>query len=115
MDVAEFHELRPLFPPMLHTVCPAILARVLVLGPQVCLVYSTSEYYNSPMRIIVLMKVLSCHLIPPICHLQEICNLLIEQSQKFLDPSTIFQIEVRDFLVSLQVSPRARLKRRWTK
>ena len=42
MEAAEFQDLRPLFPPMLHTVC---------------LIYSNSEHYNSPARIIVLMKV----------------------------------------------------------
>ena len=58
---------------------------------QVCLVYSSSEYYNSPARIIVLMQVASPHNHNPS---QEVCNLLIEQALKFLDSSTIFQIEV---------------------
>jgi dynein heavy chain len=45
----------------------------------VCLVYSNSTYYSSAARIIVLM--------------QETCNLLIDMARKYLDPSTIFQIE----------------------
>ena len=71
---------------------------------QVCLVYSTSEYYNSPARIIILMTVLidvltkksSSWQFSLILDLwQEVCNLLIDQARKFLDPETIFQIEVQ--------------------
>ena len=40
-----------------------------------------SAYYNTAARIIVL--------------LEETCNLLIQMARKFLDPASIFQIEVR--------------------
>ena len=60
MEAAEFNELRPLFAPMLHTVsrkrCENQIIEMTFV--QVCLVYSTSEYYNSPARIIILMTVL---------------------------------------------------------
>lgn len=46
----------------------------------VCLVYSHSQFYNSAARIIVLMT--------------EVCNLLIDMARTFLDPASIFQIEV---------------------
>ena len=62
MEAAEFNELRPLFAPMLHTVsrkrCENRNGLKVLSFAQVCLVYSTSEYYNSPARIIILMTVL---------------------------------------------------------
>ena len=39
-----------------------------------------SDYYNTAARIIVLME--------------ETCNMFIEMARKFLDPGSIFQIEV---------------------
>ena len=65
LEAAEFAELRPLFSPLMHTVC---------------LIYSNSKHYNSPSRLIVLMK--------------EVCNLLIGMARKHIDPATLFQIEV---------------------
>ena len=124
MEVAEFNELRPLFAPMLHTVsivrlsiivffffynfCCCCYAYIGHVEYQVCLVYSTSEFYNSPARIIILMTVRiiiliiitlmtvrTCqYLLSPNIISQEVCNLLIDQARKFLDPETIFQIEV---------------------
>lgn len=66
LEAAEFAELRPLFSPLMHTVC---------------LIYSNSKHYNSPSRLIVLMK--------------EVCNLLIGMARKHIDPATLFQIEVQ--------------------
>ena len=40
-----------------------------------------SDYYNTAARIIVLME--------------ETCNMFIEMARKFLDPGSIFQIEVK--------------------
>ena len=109
MEVAEFNELRPLFAPMLHTVSIVLLSIIVFffyhfcccyeyighVEYQVCLVYSTSEFYNSPARIIILMTVRTCqYLLSPNIISQEVCNLLIDQARKFLDPETIFQIEV---------------------
>ena len=65
LEVQEFTDIRPLFPPLMHLLC---------------LVYSHSAYYNTAARIIIL--------------LQETCNLLIAMASKFLDPGSIFQIEV---------------------
>ena len=39
-----------------------------------------SDYYNTAARIIVLME--------------ETCNMFIDMARKFLDPGSIFQIEV---------------------
>ena len=50
-----------------------------VLMHILCLIYSNCEYYSKPVRIITLMR--------------EICNLIIERTIKYLDSSTIFQIE----------------------
>ena len=46
MSDVEFTDIRPLFPPLMHTVC---------------LVYSHSQYFNSAARIIVLMTVSCCY------------------------------------------------------
>ena len=46
----------------------------------VCLVYSHSTFYNTPARVIVLM--------------QETCNLLIESGRKYMDPTSLFQVNV---------------------
>ena len=40
LEGSDFTDVRPLFPPMMHTIC---------------LVYSHSQYFNSAARIIVLM------------------------------------------------------------
>ena len=40
-----------------------------------------SDYYNTAARIIVLME--------------ETCNMFIDMARKFLDPGSIFQIEVK--------------------
>ena len=77
MDEAEFTDIRPLFSPLMHTVC---------------LVYSHSTYYNSAARIIVLMT--------------ETCNMLIEQARTYLDPTTIFQVEVEEALDKVHISIR---------
>ena len=82
IEGVDFPELRPLLAPLMHTVC---------------LVYANSSYYNTTARIIVLMQVrlagwlsLSSLKHPT----QETCNLLIDVARRFLDPASIFQIEV---------------------
>ena len=77
LEKTEFTDIRPLFPPMMHTIC---------------LVYSHSTYYNSAARIIVLMT--------------ETCNLLIDMARTYLDPSSIFQIEVEEALDKVNISIR---------
>ena len=73
LDTLSEEDLKTLFPPLLHSVC---------------LVYSNSEHYNSPARIIILM--------------QEVCNLLISLAKKHIEPSTVFQIEVEEALTKCQ-------------
>jgi dynein heavy chain len=77
LEATDFTDIRPLFPPLMHAVC---------------LVYSHSDYYNSAARIIVLMT--------------ETCNLLIDMARTFLQPSSIFQIEVEEALDKVKVSIR---------
>ena len=62
----------------------------------ICLVYANSKYYNSTARIIVLMQVHIQNTIhpPSTIYFKETCNLLIDMARKFLDPTSIFQIEV---------------------
>ena len=45
-----------------------------------------SDYYNTAARIIVLME--------------ETCNMFIDMARKFLDPGSIFQIEVKASIVT---------------
>ena len=75
IEKVEFQDLTNLFPPLMHSVC---------------LVYSNSEHYNSPARIIILM--------------QEVCNLLISLAKKHIDPSTVFQIEAEEALEKVNIS-----------
>ena len=77
------------FTPLLNLTCASPYSIL-----QMCLVYSNSEFYNTTARIIILMQVhiYTFHSVLP-CN-QETCNLLIEGARRFLDPSSIFQIEV---------------------
>ena len=85
MEEADFGELCPIFSPMMHVIC---------------LIFSTSKHYGSPARIIVLVQ---ARILPQeqkrilfnLVFVQEICNLLIEQACRYIDPSTIFTIEVK--------------------
>ena len=52
LDGADFSEVRPMFPPLMHTVC---------------LVYANSKYYNTTARIIVLMQVRNGSKLSMIC------------------------------------------------
>ena len=78
-----------------------------------CLVYCNSEHYNTTARVIILLQVglrnnnnnilafvpsnnlqMNVNFAHNMYLDQEICNLLIDMARKFLDPSSIFQIEV---------------------
>ena len=88
LEATEFTDIRVLFPPLLHTIC---------------LVYSTSKYYNSSARIIVLLMVSTRRpkiLVKYFCF-QETCNLLIDMARGYLDPSSIFQIEVSNISIKI--------------
>uniref|UniRef100_A0A8C3IZN2 DYH9 protein n=1 Tax=Chrysemys picta bellii TaxID=8478 RepID=A0A8C3IZN2_CHRPI len=69
IENVEFNEVKPLISPLLH---------------MVCLIWATSNYYNTPARIIVL--------------LQEICNLLIQQAWNYLTPEDILKGEAEESL-----------------
>jgi hypothetical protein len=59
---------------------PDVISQLRPLMHCICLVYSRSTYYNSPARIIVL--------------LQETCNLLVDAGRKYLDPASLFQVDI---------------------
>ncbi|XP_075210990.1 dynein heavy chain at 93AB [Lycorma delicatula] len=65
LEETDFADVAIYLKPLMHTVC---------------LVWSHSRYYCNSGKIIVLLK--------------EICNLVIQQAKKFLDPSSIFQSDV---------------------
>ena len=84
MEETEYSDLRPLFPPLFHVIC---------------LIYSNSNYYSSQARIIVILKVefsaLCFFSVDFIYCFKETCNLIIDYTKTYLDPSTIFQVEVK--------------------
>ncbi|BFZ02963.1 hypothetical protein BsWGS_06002 [Bradybaena similaris] len=69
LEQTEFDECGKLLAPILNTVC---------------LIWSNSEYYNTPARIIVL--------------LQEICNMIIDMAKNFLSPEDILKSEVEEVI-----------------
>ncbi|XP_071954573.1 dynein beta chain, ciliary-like [Antedon mediterranea] len=68
-EEVDFPELPERLPALMHTIC---------------LIWSHSEYYNTPPRIIVLF--------------QELCNSLINQCRNYLDPGEIFKMEAEEAL-----------------
>ncbi|XP_076002796.1 dynein axonemal heavy chain 9 [Genypterus blacodes] len=75
MENAEFPQVKVQIGPLMHTVC---------------LVWANSRYYNKQARIIIL--------------LQEICNLLMQQAQVYLNPEEILRGEVSESLFKVQTS-----------
>ncbi|KAF6202116.1 hypothetical protein GE061_004514 [Apolygus lucorum] len=71
----DFSDVLPCFIPLMHTVC---------------LVWSKCKYYCTSGRIIVLLK--------------QISNLVIEQAKKYLDPNSIFQTDIDEALMRVQLS-----------
>ncbi|GLH12100.1 putative Dynein beta chain: CLUMA_CG011410, isoform A, partial [Gryllus bimaculatus] len=67
VEETDFSELSPHLMPLVHVVC---------------LVWSNSRYYCTSSKIIILLR--------------QICNLLIQQAKKYLDPSSIFQSDVME-------------------
>eukprot|EP01052_Picozoa_sp_SAG31_P036878 SAG31_NODE_4666_length_3053_cov_1.294177_1_plen_415_part_01 len=72
-DMDEFGELAKLFPPLMHTIM---------------LIWKHSKFYNTPSRVVVLMR--------------EICNDLIAQAHKYLEPETIMEEEPQDAVNKLK-------------
>lgn len=64
LQETEFNECIPLLAPLIHVLC---------------LIWSNSRYYNE-VKMIVLLK--------------QVCNLLIQEAKKFLDPTTLFHSDV---------------------
>ncbi|XP_013396327.1 dynein beta chain, ciliary isoform X2 [Lingula anatina] len=67
IEGADFCDVKPLLPPLMHVIC---------------LIWSNSQFYNTPARIIVV--------------LQEVCNTLINSARNYLDPTEIFKGEVEE-------------------
>lgn len=75
LDDTDFAESRPLLKPLLHVVC---------------LVWSMSRNYCQSSKITVLLR--------------QICNMLIHQAKKFLDPSSIFHTDIDEAMQRLTLS-----------
>ncbi|KAJ9585775.1 hypothetical protein L9F63_002412, partial [Diploptera punctata] len=75
LEETDFAEITPCLRPLMHVVC---------------LVWANSQYYCSSSKIIVLLR--------------QICNLLIKQAKKFLDPSSIFQSDIDEAKLRVQES-----------
>ncbi|XP_053153093.1 dynein axonemal heavy chain 9 isoform X3 [Hemicordylus capensis] len=73
IENAEFNEVKPLLNNVLHVVC---------------LIWATSKYYSTPVRIIVL--------------LQEICSLLIQQARNYLNGEDLLKGETEESLGKVQ-------------
>ncbi|KAM4874879.1 dynein axonemal heavy chain 11 [Thomomys bottae] len=71
----EFPQTRILITPLFHTIC---------------LIWSHSKFYNTPARIIVLLK--------------EFCNLFIDQAMIYLSPEDLLKREIEDSLEKVQVA-----------
>uniref|UniRef100_A0A2K5SD28 Dynein axonemal heavy chain 17 n=1 Tax=Cebus imitator TaxID=2715852 RepID=A0A2K5SD28_CEBIM len=72
------------------TVLPPFIAKVL---DTICLIWATSEHYNTPVRIIVI--------------LQEFCNQIIEMTRTFLSPEEVLkglQGEIEEVLGGISLS-----------
>lgn len=74
LQETEFSDCITIFPPLMHVVC---------------LVWYNSKYYDQ-VKIIVLLK--------------QICNLLIQEAKKFLDPTTLFHSDIDEAMQRVQVS-----------
>ncbi|XP_030631579.1 dynein axonemal heavy chain 9 isoform X2 [Chanos chanos] len=75
LENVEFTDIKGKIAPLMHTVC---------------LVWANSKYYNTPARIIVL--------------LQEICNLLIQLAQTYLNPEDILKGDSVESLTRVQIT-----------
>ncbi|GFG28503.1 hypothetical protein Cfor_03628 [Coptotermes formosanus] len=75
LEEIDFSEITPCLRPLMHVVC---------------LVWANSRYYCNSAKIIVLLR--------------QICNLLIKQAKRFLDPASIFQSDVDEARQRVQES-----------
>ncbi|XP_035728185.1 dynein beta chain, ciliary-like [Vespa mandarinia] len=75
IEETDFSETKPLMAVLIHS-----------LG----LTWAHSKYYQSSSKLIIMLR--------------QICNLLIQEAQKFLDPTSIFQSDVDEALQRVQIS-----------
>lgn len=75
IEETDFAETRPLLKPMMHCVC---------------LTWANSKYYCQSARLIVLLR--------------QICNLLIDRTKRFLDPSSIFHTDIDEAMQRISYS-----------
>ncbi|XP_046594204.1 dynein beta chain, ciliary [Neodiprion lecontei] len=75
IEETDFADAKPLMGPLIHTVG---------------LAWSLSKYYQSSSKLIILLR--------------QICNLLIQEARRFLDPSSIFQSDVDEALQRVKIS-----------
>ncbi|CAG9135931.1 unnamed protein product [Plutella xylostella] len=75
LEDTDFTECQPLFRPLFHVIC---------------MVWRDSKYYCSSSKLMVLLK--------------QICNLLIYQAKKCLDPSTLFHSDIDEATQRIQVT-----------
>uniref|UniRef100_A0A8C3IDJ0 Dynein axonemal heavy chain 11 n=1 Tax=Chrysemys picta bellii TaxID=8478 RepID=A0A8C3IDJ0_CHRPI len=75
LQETEFPKIRALIPPLFHTIC---------------LIWSHSQFYSVPARIIVL--------------LQEFCNLFIDQARSYLSPEDLLKGEIEETLEHVQIA-----------
>lgn len=75
VEEVDFSEVKPLMATLIHS-----------LG----LAWSKSTYYQSSSKVIIMLR--------------QICNLLIQEARRFLDPASIFQSDVDEALQRVQIS-----------
>uniref|UniRef100_A0A3B3Y630 AAA+ ATPase domain-containing protein n=1 Tax=Poecilia mexicana TaxID=48701 RepID=A0A3B3Y630_9TELE len=75
LEERSFPQVEPLLPPLFHTLC---------------LIWSHSEYYCTPQRMVVL--------------LQEFCNLIIEKAFAYLIPEELFKMELEEGMERVRIS-----------
>lgn len=75
VEEVDFSEAKPLMATLIHSVG---------------LAWSKSTYYQSSSKVIIMLR--------------QICNLLIQEARRFLDPSSIFQSDVDEALQRVQIS-----------
>ncbi|KAL9897380.1 dynein heavy chain at 93AB [Glossina fuscipes fuscipes] len=75
LEEIDFSECKPLFIPLMHVVCT---------------LWGNSRYYNHSLKMTILLK--------------QICNLIINQAKRFLDPSSIFHSDIDEAMQRLTLS-----------
>lgn len=74
LEEIDFSECTPLLAPLMHVIC---------------LIYVHSKHYNQ-LKLVVLLK--------------QICNLLIKQAKRYLDPSSIFHSDIDEAMQRITYS-----------